>query len=147
MPENATWDGKPVSPEPPHGVTIIVHRRGPAGLEFLILHRAHNGPDYAGEWAWTPPSGARYPGEDVESCARRELAEETGLALVVSPTAFGASEWIVYTAEAAPDTAVRLSPEHDRFEWLDPVEAARRCQPDEVAEPLRRAHGHLLASG
>jgi 8-oxo-dGTP pyrophosphatase MutT (NUDIX family) len=42
------------------------------------IWRLHNGPDYAGACAWTPPSGARLPGEPVEDCARRELRDETG---------------------------------------------------------------------
>lgn len=76
-----TWDGKPISPDPPYGASIIVYRPSAKGRRFLILHRAHRGPAYEGEWAWTPPSGARYPGEPVEQCAQRELAEETGLRL------------------------------------------------------------------
>jgi 8-oxo-dGTP pyrophosphatase MutT (NUDIX family) len=145
MNEATTWDGQPVSPEPPHGATVIVHRRGRDGLEFLLLHRAHHGPDYEGEWAWTPPSGARHPGEDVEACARRELAEETGLELDVHPTAFGTFAWVVFVAEAGAGDDVTLSPEHDRFEWLDPEEAARRCTPGEVAAPLRLFHARLRA--
>ena len=35
--------------------------------EFLLLHRvAPGGPDYEGEWAWTPPAGARQPREDLK---------------------------------------------------------------------------------
>ncbi|MBW1989883.1 MAG: NUDIX hydrolase [Deltaproteobacteria bacterium] len=32
----------------------------------------------AGGWIWEIPAGTLDPGEDMEQCARRELAEETG---------------------------------------------------------------------
>jgi len=50
------------------------------GWEYLPLHRAHRGAGYAGDWAWTPPSGARLPGEPVLAGALRELKEEAGIA-------------------------------------------------------------------
>ena len=77
-----TYDGLPIAQDPPHGAAIIVRRPAPdapGGREYLVLHRAHHGPDYAGDWAWTPPSGSRQPGEPVLGAALRELAEETGL--------------------------------------------------------------------
>ena len=80
-----TWDGLPVSEEKPYGITAVVFRRV-CGTEVLMLHRAHRGSDYEGEWAWTPPAGARLPGEPVDACARRELREETGLELPMEPT-------------------------------------------------------------
>lgn len=135
-----TWDGLPISPEPPHGATIVVYRRreGPAeGIEFLILHRAHEGPDYAGEWAWTPPSGSRLPGEPVDSCARRELLEETGLALPLQPVRPGGEIWAVYYAEAPRDVVVMLDAEHDRYEWVSVEDALARCLPAVVGDCVR----------
>ncbi len=73
MNDATTWDGKPISPEPPFGASVVVYRRGAAGVEFLILHRAHSGPEFDGDWAWTPPSGARLPHEPILACAEREL--------------------------------------------------------------------------
>jgi 8-oxo-dGTP pyrophosphatase MutT (NUDIX family) len=63
------------------GALVVVYRRGERGLEYLVLHRGHSGPAYEGDWAWGPPGGAREAGESVDECARRELLEETGLAL------------------------------------------------------------------
>ena len=59
-----TWDGLPVAREKPYGASILVWRRAGAGREWLVLHRAHHGRDYAGDWGWTPPAGARLPGEE-----------------------------------------------------------------------------------
>lgn len=138
---HTTWDGLPVSDERPYGVMVVVYRRLVGRLEVLLLHRAHRGPDYEGDWAWTPPAGARFPGEAVEVCARRELREEAGLALDVQPTGCGTVDWPVYVAEAPPGAMVSVAhdPEHDRYEWLSPSAAVTRCRPARVAAALNRA--------
>ena len=69
--EPTTWDGLPVSAEQPFGASVVVWRRNGESREWLLLHRHHHGRDYEGAWAWTPPSGARFPGEAVEDCAQR----------------------------------------------------------------------------
>src|SRR5258708_6028671 len=79
-PLDRTWDGLPVASDEPHGAAIVVRRRSAQGARaYLLLHRAYRGPDYDGDWAWTPPSGARLPREPVLAGALRELAEETGI--------------------------------------------------------------------
>src|SRR5689334_8450153 len=105
-----TWDGLPIAQEPPFGAVVVVFRDGGSGCELLLLHRAHSGPDYSGDWAWTPPSGARLPGEPIEACARRELGEETGLSLQLTHTDCGSEDWPVYIAEAPLDAHVVLDP-------------------------------------
>lgn len=135
-----TWDGQPISPEAPYGASIVVYRRTVQGYETLLLHRAWRGPHYEGDWAWTPPSGARLPGEPIERCAARELLEEAGitapLRMVSEPTA----DWVVYVAEVGPDTAVRLvDAEHDRYEWVPFETALKRCRPEPVAHGIASA--------
>ncbi len=132
-----TWDGMPIHPEKPHGATVVVYRRRRRGLEFLLLHRAHYGPDYEGDWAWTPPSGARQPGETIEACARRELEEETGLRLEPVLTAFGSEDWAVFRSAMKGAAKVILSAEHDRYAWLQAREAIARCKPELVALPIK----------
>jgi 8-oxo-dGTP pyrophosphatase MutT (NUDIX family) len=131
-----TWDGLPVSDEPPFGATVVVYRNRGATLEILLLHRAHHGPEYAGDWAWTPPAGSRLPGEPIDECARRELLEETGLDLALTPTVFGTAEWPHYLARAPLAAAVVLDAEHDRFEWVAANQAPPRCLPDLMRLPL-----------
>ncbi|MCC6455453.1 MAG: NUDIX domain-containing protein [Caldilineaceae bacterium] len=138
-----TWDGLPISPEAPFGALIVVYRRGVAGVELLVLHRTHNGPTYEGDWAWTPPSGARLPNEPIDACARRELLEETGLTLPLQATGQGLDSWAVYTAEATPDSAIVLDAEHDRFEWVKLDVALARCLPEPVAQSIRTVAGLL----
>ncbi len=85
--------------DPPYGAAVVVYRRAPA-IEVLVLHRT--GTASEGDWAWTPPGGARFPAEQIEHCAARELHEEIGLDLeprVV--TAGDEAGWAVYAVEVA----------------------------------------------
>lgn len=134
--ELTTWDGLAISPTPPFGTSIIVYRRGQQGVEFLLLHRAQDGPAQEGDWAWTPPSGARLPNEPVDDCARRELQEETGLTLPIQATGRGQESWAIYYVEVSADQIVTLDVEHDRYAWVTLDEALTRCQPAVVAEGI-----------
>jgi len=141
LPER-TWDGLPVAPDDPRGAQIVVRRpAGPGGAEteYLMLHRAVHGPGYEGDWAWTPPSGARLPGEPILAGAERELAEEAGLRAVRLHPADLSGPWAVFAADVPPDTRVTLDAEHDRFAWLRGDEAAHRCLPAPVALTFRLA--------
>lgn len=138
LPESATWDGLPVANEPPYASCVVVWRTGRNAREFLVLHRlAPGGIDFEGDWAWTPPSGARQPGETPDEAAARELREETGLSLPLVRLADAPSDEVaLYTAELAVDAEVVLDAEHDRATWLPIDEAVRLCLPPRVAECL-----------
>ena len=133
-----TWDGLAIAEDPPTGTVIAVVRRRTERHEWLVLHRAHGGPDYHGDWAWGAPSGCRQPGEAVEVCARRELREETGLDLVPA-LVLDDEDWPVFLIVAAPDAEVRLSAEHDAYRWVDLAAALAMIRPGTVAEQVRRA--------
>ena len=116
-----------------------MYRRGVTGIEILLLHRAHRGPDYAGDWAWTPPAGARLPGESIEQCVERELKEEAGLSAAVSLTEHGPPDWPYYIAEVENSVEVVLEDdEHDMYDWVSLSEATKRCRPDIVSEAVRK---------
>jgi 8-oxo-dGTP pyrophosphatase MutT (NUDIX family) len=134
-PVRRTWDDAPIAREAPYGATVAVRR----GDEWLVLHRMHEGPDYVGDWAWTPPSGARLPGETLEECAARELREEAGLELPLLRVESPFDEWGLFVAEAPRDAEVVLDDEHDGHRWLPLEEAAALCRPEEVARGLRAA--------
>lgn len=57
---------------------MLLHRRGPAGLEVLLGHMG--GPFWARKdaGAWSIPKGEHTEDEDAEAAARREFAEELG---------------------------------------------------------------------
>jgi 8-oxo-dGTP pyrophosphatase MutT (NUDIX family) len=139
---DVTWDGLPVAQERPYACCVIVWREGLRGREFLLLHRlAPGGADYEGDWAWTPPSGARFPGEAPDDAARRELLEETGLELPFTRVQEAAptEDVALYVAEAPPDAEVVLDDEHDRFVWMSLEDAVRTCLPPEVGAGIANA--------
>ncbi|MEZ5412772.1 MAG: NUDIX domain-containing protein [Opitutaceae bacterium] len=140
---NTTWDGLPIADDNPRGVAVIVYRSCAGGVEILILHRAHKGPDYEGDWAWTPPSGARQPGEAALAVAKRELAEETGITGEPMLTQSGSEHWFVYGLEVGPETQVSMDAEHDRYEWVSLPEAICRCQPEAVSQQLKNVGREL----
>jgi 8-oxo-dGTP pyrophosphatase MutT (NUDIX family) len=143
-----TWDGRRIADDFPRGSMVVVYRRrapalGRAPVEVLLLHRAHEGPEHEGDWAWTPPSGARQPGEDVLAGAVRELREEAGLVLPVTSVSSGVPEWAVWIAlwDGSP---VRLDAdtdllEHDRYIWTTPERALELVRPAVVTESLAMA--------
>jgi 8-oxo-dGTP pyrophosphatase MutT (NUDIX family) len=135
-----TWDGEPVSRERPYGAVTVVASRVPDGWRYLLLHRAHKGAAWVGDWAWTPPSGARKPGEAVAACAARELEEETGLRGSPQPVLTHDTDWAVFALEVPWGTVVAADgTEHDRLEWVTYAEARRRCQPAMVADSFAAA--------
>jgi 8-oxo-dGTP pyrophosphatase MutT (NUDIX family) len=134
-----TYDGYPISPDPPHGAMVVVTSRSPEGARYLVLHRAHSGPSFEGPWAWTPPAGARWPGEDVAACATRELEEETGLHAQPEPVQVENTSWALFRLEVPWVTEIRLEAggEHDRFAWVTHDEACRLCLPAVVGDAIR----------
>ena len=62
-------------PHPAVTVDIAVFRESPRPLEILLIERASE--PFRGQWAL--PGGFVNLDEDLETAARRELAEETGL--------------------------------------------------------------------
>lgn len=130
-----TWDGLAVAPDPPHGSTVVVRRPCRTdGHELLVLHRAAQGPDFDGDWAWTSPAGARFPGEPVYPAALRELHEEAGLVDVDVWAVDLSGRWAVFACEVGPEARIVLHDvEHDRHEWVSSAEALTRILPREVA--------------
>ncbi len=137
---------EPISCEPPYGAMTVVYRQAAGELEYLLLHRRH-GADYEGDWAFEPPAGGRLPGEDVDACAAREMLEETGLDLAVRRADVGSQDWSIYLAEAREDAEVRLSEEHDRYEWCPLDRAAARVLPERVRAGLIAAAQQIDVGG
>jgi 8-oxo-dGTP pyrophosphatase MutT (NUDIX family) len=115
-------------------VDLYVLRGAGRALECLVLRRAAGG---RCPGSWEAVHGHIEPGETPADAARRELQEETGLpperlynlSRVETFYQHRLDEVAlvpVFAAFVAPDAAVRTGVEHDRFEWLGPVEARRR---------------------
>jgi 8-oxo-dGTP diphosphatase len=96
-------------------------------VEVLLVHRP-------GHRDWTLPKGKAEPEETDESCALREVAEETGLTCVLGPEVGGSR----YRDRRGRDKAVRYwvmtvregdfapNDEVDEIRWLPIREAGRR---------------------
>jgi 8-oxo-dGTP pyrophosphatase MutT (NUDIX family) len=125
-----TWDGTPIAEDEPTGCAVVVRR---ADGRFLVLHRAANGIDFEGDWAWTSPAGCRQPGEPVYAAALRELHEEAGIEGADVWAVDLSGRWALFATDEPDDLGVRLlDREHDRFEWLPADEAMERILPAEI---------------
>ena len=111
----------------------VLRGAGPA-LECLTLRR---GPEGRCPGSWETVHGHIEPGERPPEAARRELEEETGLTplrlynlsrveLFYQHREDEVALVPVFVAFVPDGADVRLSAEHDRAEWLPPVEAGRR---------------------
>ena len=118
------------------------------GDEILLLQRAE-GTALAGEWFL--PGGMVEPGELPEAGARRELAEEAGLAVgeleivgCYPMHVYGLDVLqISYRGAVADDRAVVVSHEHDGERWVK-AHDMRALLTDEVLDGMARGEDRIL---
>lgn len=120
----------------------VVVRDGPDGPEVLLVHR----PAYDD---WSLPKGKCGPGEDDRACARREVAEETGLTLTplrrVGTTTYtdsrGRPKRVTWWLMAAPPDASPTpdGTETDGFRWVPVDRLARVCTYRRDVDTVHRA--------
>ncbi|KYK27657.1 MAG: hypothetical protein AYK19_06530 [Theionarchaea archaeon DG-70-1] len=117
------------------------------GDEFLLLHYE------AGHWGF--PKGNRERGETKLETAVREIEEETGLKNLKF-TDFEKEITYFYKKEGKPvyktvtyflaqskDKKVRISWEHQGFEWLSYEKALKQLTYQNAKEVLRTAHSYV----
>jgi predicted NUDIX family NTP pyrophosphohydrolase len=144
---------------------ILLYRRGPAGVEVLLVHPG--GPYFLKRelGAWSIPKGEVAPGEDALEAARREFEEETGRAPAGPFARLGAAlqkggkRVVAFAAEGDFDPAslrsntfalewpprsgrVREFPEVDRAAWFGLAEARRFIHPAQL--PLLDEVGRMV---
>ncbi len=145
---------------------LLLYRRRQAALEVLLVHPG--GPFWAkkDEGAWTIPKGEAAAGEELLACAKREFAEETGLAASGSFTPLapvrqaGGKRVHAWAVEGELDPAavrsnsfslewpprsgrMRDFPEIDRAQWFELAEARRKINPGQL--PLLDALERVVA--
>jgi predicted NUDIX family NTP pyrophosphohydrolase len=146
-----------VSRTPRRSAGILLHRRGAAGLEVLLVHPG--GPLWAKKdaGAWSIPKGEHDDGEEAQACALREFAEETGsapapgdlsdLGTVRQKSGKVVRAWALqgdldpetvhsntFTMEWPPRSGRRQEfPEVDRAAWFSLAEARERINPAQAA--------------
>lgn len=134
----------------PSAATIVLDER----LDFLVMKRAANAATGAG--SWSVPGGKLDPGETLESCAARELLEETGivaeemfrLTTITEDLAWGPelhfiSHYYVVTRWSGQPRIVEPT-KHSGLMWIDePMLAAKIRAPTPIFpifEPLAALH-------
>jgi predicted NUDIX family NTP pyrophosphohydrolase len=141
---------------PKRSAGLLLYRRGPGGVEVLLVHPG--GPLWArrDDGAWSIPKGEHGPDEDPLAAARREFREELGvepppgepvpLGGIRQPGGKVVSAWAVegdldvagvrsetFEMEWPPRSGrVRRFPEVDRAAWFPLEEARRKLVPAQV---------------
>lgn len=115
---------------------VLLYRRGEAGWEVLLVHPSGN---YNRRAPWSIPKGLADAGEDLETAARREMREETGVEaselVPLGSIVYRKSRKRVHCfAGKAPDEATPrcVSWEVDCAEFLPLDAARRRIHPDQA---------------
>jgi 8-oxo-dGTP diphosphatase len=91
---------------------------------ILAIRRSAASSQFGGNWDL--PGGKVDPGEAFDAALVREVAEETRLTITLTGVA-GATEYdcpnvrlaVLFMEAAARSGEVRLSSEHDDYEWVD----------------------------
>ena len=103
---------------------VVRRRDADGGWEVLLVHR----PRYDD---WTLPKGKRDPGEDDETCALREIEEESGLCCALGaelPTTRytdhkGREKVVRYWVATVLSGAFAPNHEVDEVRWVSPADA------------------------
>jgi len=134
----------------PNGVQIdleiVRHRGGSAAVALdaddrVCLLRQYR--HAAGGWLWEIPAGKREADEDPEQTARRELADEAGVAAVrwtslgdtvSSPAVLTEVIHLFLAQELSPVPAQREASEVIEVHWVPLGEALARAQRNEIRD-------------
>jgi ADP-ribose pyrophosphatase YjhB (NUDIX family) len=108
------------------GIGIVVLRPRDGGDAEVLLVRRGKPPNIG---AWTLPGGAQELGETAEAAARRELAEETGLAV-------GALHLAAYVDNIQPDAEGRIRYHYTIIDFAARWEGGEAIAGSDVSEVI-----------
>jgi predicted NUDIX family NTP pyrophosphohydrolase len=125
----------------------VLYRVVADSVEVLLVHPSGN---YNRRAPWGIPKGAPDAGEDLETTARRETLEETGLIVADALIDLGHVDYTrskkrvhAYAAKAPIGAAPRCASwEVDKVEFIELTRARRIIHPDQAAL-LDRLENHL----
>lgn len=122
----------------------VVWRKKGDKFEFLVLRRSDNK-------IWEMPKGHLNADESEEDAAKRELEEELGFVDVVFESGF--REIFEYKSSRgvnrkfilflAPCQKIKLSKEHDKFEWISTDELSKYFEYDDIMRIYKSAEEFL----
>ncbi|NXG18942.1 AP4A tetraphosphatase, partial [Grallaria varia] len=138
---------------------IIYRRLRPAppskaadSIEYLLLQTSY------GTHHWTPPKGHVDPGEDDLQTAFRETQEEAGLQASQLTLIDGYRKELHYPVHGKPktvvywlaevkdhDTEIKLSEEHQAFQWLKLEDACKFVEYEDMQAMLKEVHQFLFS--
>jgi len=132
---------------------ILLYRRDAGGVRVLLAHPG--GPFWRGrdEGAWSIPKGGIETGESAESAARREFAEELGVAATAPLMPLGrlkqrGGKWVEAFAMEGDFDEARLRSNTFELEW--PPRSGRHASFPEIDRvgwfTLEQARTKILAS-
>ncbi len=148
-PAEAVNTGPPTEPRP--AATIILLRDGPddGELDVLLLKRSPEARFMPNVWVF--PGGSLDPGDGqgeagLRACARRELAEEAGLALAPDQELVTMTRWVTpevvqtrfdtwFFLARTPETAGPVPDGQEMTDslWISPGTAVERAEEGELA--------------
>lgn len=136
---------------------IIFFRNTPEGRRYLVIRSSYHGKDGKYDF-WDFPKGLLEKDEDGMTAARREATEEAGIKdFKIVPDFKETVRYFVrrdrdkkavlkfvamFLAETKSDK-VKLSWEHDKYEWLPHEEAKKRLSRKEMQTALEKAEDFL----
>ena len=137
---------------------ILLFRRGPAGVEVMLVHPG--GPFWAKKdaGAWSIPKGLADEGEDLLAAAKREFLEETGTSVKGEFLALGAHKQpggktiVVWALEGDFDPAILKSnmfaiewpPRSGRMAEFPEVDRAAWYSIDEALEKVNKGQTPII---
>lgn len=126
----------------------VTFRKEGNKVHYLLLHYE------AGHWGF--PKGHIEKGESLEEAALRELEEETSVSDVSPVSGFkghlryffkragrGVFKTVTYFLVETKQKEVKLSLEHDRFEWLPFGQALEQLTFQDTKQVLKKANEFL----
>lgn len=135
---------------------IIIFRNTPKGREYLIVHASGTGEGTSRPDFWDFPKGLLEKGEKGIDAAVREAKEEVGVENFLFVEGFKETvryftrregrpvpKFVVMFLAEVKDDKVKLSWEHDKYEWLIFREGYKRISRRQMKEALEKAEKFL----
>lgn len=130
--------------EVPNAASVAIVREG----KVLLIKRAYAPYQHL----WTLPGGRIEPGESIEQCAMREIAEEVGLVIrnprpvMVQPLGRDGAFLLAVFATRDFSGQVRASDEVADHKWMDPAAIIALRTTSRLDDVLARAFAVLAQS-